>query len=198
MEVKKESTEYNIIKATLFLLDKNSINNTTTKKIAEKAGVSEVTIFRKFKNKNELINIAKKYCYKNFINKIEKILEYDSNTTLKEYLYNIWIECVELSDKNLNMIKITVDEIRENQIEDKVLPKFSNVIINKLTEFFNYLIKKGEIRKINPNVAALTIFSTIFEAIVLWKIYGIEPKKNINIYLNDFFDIFINGITIGD
>ncbi|MDO5825750.1 MAG: helix-turn-helix domain-containing protein [Methanosphaera sp.] len=46
-----ESTEEKIIVATFDILQREGLQKATTKKIAFEAGVNEVTIFRKFKNK---------------------------------------------------------------------------------------------------------------------------------------------------
>lgn len=46
MEIELDKTEQKIVDATIFLLDKEGMNGTTTKKIAKKAEVSEVTVFR--------------------------------------------------------------------------------------------------------------------------------------------------------
>ena len=51
MEVPIDKTSQKIMNATIKLLEKHGITETTTAKIAKTAGVSEVTIFRKFKNK---------------------------------------------------------------------------------------------------------------------------------------------------
>jgi len=48
-----------IINATFNILQKEGIQKATTKKIAAEAGVIEVTIFRNFKNKKNLIEITK-------------------------------------------------------------------------------------------------------------------------------------------
>ena len=55
MEIKLDKTEQKIVDATIFLLNQEGINGTTTKKIAQKAEVSEVTVFRKFKSKDNLL-----------------------------------------------------------------------------------------------------------------------------------------------
>ena len=44
MEIELDKTEQKIVDATIFLLDKEGMNGTTTKKIAKKAEVSEVTV----------------------------------------------------------------------------------------------------------------------------------------------------------
>ena len=59
MNIQTESTEDKIISATFRLIRKDGIDKVTTKKIAAEAGVNEVTIFRKFNNKQNLVEITK-------------------------------------------------------------------------------------------------------------------------------------------
>lgn len=73
MEIELDKTEQKIVDATIFLLDKEGMNGTTTKKIAKKAEVSEVTVFRKFKSKDNLLKIAKIYYSDYFLEKISDI-----------------------------------------------------------------------------------------------------------------------------
>ncbi len=196
MEVNNGSTEDRIIYATIKLLDQYGLSGTTTRKIATEAGVSEVTIFRKFKTKHNLLNITKKFYYDDFLEKVENIFEFDENTDLREYLIDVWKKSVALTDEDLNIMKIGIDELREIPFEDKVLPKFANIILFKLSSFFKLQIEKENIREINPNVAALNILGIILEGIIIWKIYIKEPNGDVDSYLNDFLDIFINGISI--
>ncbi len=51
------STDEKIIKAPFSILQKEGFAKATTKKIAAEAGVNEVTLFRNFKNKNNLVEI---------------------------------------------------------------------------------------------------------------------------------------------
>lgn len=197
MEVNNKSTEDKIIFATLKLLDEKGLAGTTTCKIAEEACVSEVTIFRKFKNKENLFKIAKESYYDDFFIKLDKLFEYDEDIDLKDYFTSIWNNIVVLSDKELDMFKIAIDELRDLSAVDKGLPRLADFIISKLSNFFQKQIDMGKIRNINPDVAALNIFSILFEAIVLWKIYGAHSiERNSDSYLNDFLDIFINGISV--
>jgi hypothetical protein len=65
----KENTEEKIMKATFDILQREGLAKTTTKKIAAEAGVNEVTIFRKFENKKNLINATKEFFLKKFTDK---------------------------------------------------------------------------------------------------------------------------------
>ena len=195
MEIELDKTEQRIVDATIFLLDKEGMNGTTTKKIAKKAEVSEVTVFRKFKSKDNLLKIAKIYYSDYFLEKISDIFINYEDTDLESLLKNTWWKLVNFLDNNLDIIKIALDELMSNPEEEKIFSKFSDEVLKNLTNIFQEQIDKGKIRKINPSAAALTVFSVIVEGIIFWKFESKVSNDDTNKYLDDFLDIFIKGIT---
>lgn len=195
MEIELDKTEQKIVDATIFLLDKEGMNGTTTKKIAKKAEVSEVTVFRKFKSKDNLLKIAKIYYSDYFLEKIGDIFTNYEDTDLESLLKNTWWKLVNFLDNNLDIIKIALDELMSNLEEEKIFSKFSDEVLKNLTNIFQEQIDKGKIRKINPSAAALTVFSVIVEGIIFWKFESKVSNDDTNKYLDDFLDIFIKGIT---
>lgn len=195
MEIELDKTEQKIVDATIFLLDKEGMNGTTTKKIAKKAEVSEVTVFRKFKSKDNLLKIAKIYYSDYFLEKISDIFTNYEDTDLESLLKNTWWKLVNFLDNNMDIIKIALDELMSSPEEEKMFSKFSDEVLKNLTNIFQEQIDKGKIRKINPSAAALTVFSIIVEGIIFWKFESKVSNDDINKYLDDFLDIFINGIT---
>lgn len=195
MEIELDKTEQKIVDATIFLLDKEGMNGITTKKIAKKAEVSEVTVFRKFKSKDNLLKIAKIYYSDYFLEKISDIFTNYEDTDLESLLKHIWGKLVNFLDNNLDIIKIALDELMSNPEEEKIFSKFSDEVLKNLTNIFQEQIDKGKIRKINPSAAALTVFSVIVEGIIFWKFESKVSNDDTNKYLDDFLDIFIKGIT---
>ena len=80
------STDMKIIMATFEILQEEGFAKATTKKIAAKAGVNEVTIFRNFKNKNNLVETTKDYYRQVLILKLEEIFNFAGDETIEEYL----------------------------------------------------------------------------------------------------------------
>ena len=195
MEIELDKTEQKIVDATIFLLDKEGMNGKEKKKIAKKAEVSEVTVFRKFKSKDNLLKIAKIYYSDYFLEKISDIFTNYEDTDLESLLKHIWGKLVNFLDNNLDIIKIALDELMSNPEEEKIFSKFSDEVLKNLTNIFQEQIDKGKIRKINPSAAALTVFSVIVEGIILWEFESIVSNDDTNKYLDDFLDIFINSIT---
>ena len=196
MEVKIGSIEERIINASFEILEKEGISKTTTKKIAQTANVSEVTLFRKFKNKETLINVTKDYYCKSLLEKLNQIFEFREDEKIDEYLINSFHELINLDSNELNMIKVGIREVIKTSKEETILLKISETIIKKLKDFFTIKIKRHEIRNINPEMLAMTIFSIIFEYTILIKVYGKPSQIDIDTYINDFLDITLNGIKV--
>ena len=193
MEV--NDTSQKIIDATINVLNEQGLSGTTTKKIAEKAEVSEVTIFRKFETKDKLIEKSKEVYLQSFLKKLDQLFEVSVNQDLIDFFKDLWYESQRLFDEDINLIKISFEEINIDSLHDKVLPGFSDRIINNLSHIFQEQIDKGKIRTVNPTVAALTIFSVMFESLILLKIYGVKLDQTEDSYVEDFLDIFLNGIS---
>ena len=193
MEVKSGSIEEKIIIASFQIIEKEGISGATTKKIATQAEVSEVTLFRKFKNKQNIIEVAKEYFYNHLIEKLNEIFEFTPEISVEEYLTDCFYELVNLTDTELNIFKIGMEEVRNIPSENKLFLKISETIMEKLKNFFTLKIQRNEMRKINPDIMALTIFGILFESIILWKVYGKTPKYPLDKYIEDFLDIFLNG-----
>jgi AcrR family transcriptional regulator len=190
------STEDRILDATIKLLDEVGLKGATTKRIASEAEVNEVTIFRKFNNKEKLLKAAKERSANRFLEELDSLFDNDESSDVKFYLMTIWKEASKMIDKRINLIRISMEEVRGIPVEEKVLPKISDMISHHLVEYFQKQKKKGLIKNIDPEVAALTIFSVVFQMNIMWKIYEQKPQKNLEKYMENFLEIFLNGIMV--
>ena len=193
-----QDTEDKILDATIKLLDKDGWKGATTKKIASEAGVNEITLFRKFHNKEQLLKAAKKRSASRFLEELDLLFKIDDNGDIKSYLTTIWQNASEMIDKRINLIRISMEEVRGIPLEEKVLPKISKMIIEHLINYFQKKIDQGLIRDIDPEVAALNIFSIVFQMDIVWKIYDQKPPVTNEYIMENFFDIFLNGILVHD
>ena len=98
--INNETTEEKIIEATFKILQKEGVKKATTKKIAAEAGVNEITIFRKFKTKKNLIEIVKEHYMKIFIDKIENIFDFSEDEEIDNYLTSNFNELLNLTDED--------------------------------------------------------------------------------------------------
>lgn len=191
-----QDTEDKILDATIKLLDKVGWKGATTKRIAAEAGVNEVTLFRKFQNKELLLKAAKKRNANKFLEELESLFSIDDSGDIENYLITIWENASKIIAKRINLIRISMEEVRGIPIEEKVLPKISKMIIDHLASYFQKQINKGIICDINPEVAALNIFSIVFQIEIVWKIYNQNPPLDDRFITKNFLEIFLNGILV--
>lgn len=196
MDMEFNSTDEKIITATFGILQKEGVVKATTKRIAAEAGVNEVTIFRKFQNKNNLIEVTKEYYVRLFLEKLERIFDYNEDDTIEEYLHNNFMGLLDLSDEDFSIIKVAIEEVRNIPEKKILMSRITTKVIDKLEEFFIFQIDKEVIREVDSRVLAGMCFSITFQSIILWKIYNKEPSVETTYYAKNFLDILYNGIKI--
>lgn len=196
MDLELDSTSEKIVSATFKLLQKDGSEKATTKKIATEAGVNEVTIFRKFENKKNLIEITKQYYLQVLINTLEEIFVFDEGQTIEEYLKISFYGILNLSDEDFSILKVAMEEVRGVSEKKNLISEVTDVILNKLEEFFKFQIDKGTVREdINPKSLAIMCFSVLFQSVILWKIYDKDLGFETIPYADDIMNILFEGIN---
>ena len=194
MKIEAGSTDEKIVDATFRILQKEGVEKTTTKKIAAEAGVNEVTIFRNFKNKKNLISVVKDYYLNIFIEMLENIFDFDEDEEMDDYLKNNFIELINLPEEKFSIMKIAMEEVREIPDKKLLITTITDAILNKLEEFFTMQREKGNIKDIDPRTIAITCFSITFQSVVLWKTYNKTLDFETEKYGDELLDILYNGI----
>ncbi|MBQ6098379.1 TetR/AcrR family transcriptional regulator [Methanobrevibacter sp.] len=189
------STDEKIIKATFKILQEEGFAKATTKKIAAEAGVNEVTIFRNFKNKNNLVESTKDYYLDLFINQLEEIFEFEEDQGIEEYLKISFFGILNLSDEDFSILRVAMEEVREIPEKKILISDITDVILNKLEAFFKLKIEKGVIREVNPKSLAIMCFGMLFQSVILWKIYNHDLDFETNYYADDLINIMFEGIN---
>ncbi len=194
MGVELDNTEKKIVDATFEILRKEGVEKATTKKIAIAAGVNEVTIFRKFKNKNNLIEITKQYYMNILLSKLEDIFSFKGDEEIDEYLNSNFMGFLNLPEENLSIIKIAMEEVRDISGKKLIISTITNTIIGKLEEYFKLQKEKGNIRDIDTRVLSVMCFSMTFQSIVLWKVYDNTTEVEAIEFGKNYLDMLLNGI----
>lgn len=188
------STDEKIIRATFGILQKEGFTKTTTKKIAAEAGVNEVTIFRNFQNKNNLVEITKEYYLQMLLEKFDEIFDFKDDDEIEGYLQSNFVGLLNLSDNDFSIVKVAMEEVRDVPEKKQLISRITNTVIGKLEEFFKSQIEKGKIRDVDSRVLAAMCFSITFQSIILWRVYDKNPSVEANQYADRFLDILYNGI----
>jgi hypothetical protein len=67
-------------------------------------------------------------------------------------------------------------------------------MLDNLAKYFDDQTEKGNMRDVDPEVAALSFFSFIFYMNFIYKLNGQDTAVNRGMMLEEFIDIFINGV----
>ena len=189
------STDEKILRATFSILQSEGFAKATTKKIAAEAGVNEITIFRNFKNKSNLVSATKNYYLEVLIIKLNEIFDFDEDEGIEEYLKISFYGILNLSEEDISIMRIAMEEVREDENKKNLISDVTDVILNKLEEFFKIKIEKGIIREVNPKSLAVMCFGMLFQSVILWKIYGKDLDFDSNYYADDLLDIMFKGVN---
>ena len=188
------STDEKIIKATFGILQKEGVTKATTKKIAAEAGVNEVTIFRNFQNKNNLIEVTKEFYLGKFLKKLEEIFDFNDDDDIEGYLQSNFVGLLSIPENDFSIVKVAMEEVRDTPGRKQLISRISATVIDKLEEFFKFQIEKGKIRSVDARVLAGMSFSITFQSVILWNVYDLEPSVETDKYAKNFLDILYNGI----
>ncbi|WP_280771025.1 TetR/AcrR family transcriptional regulator [Salipaludibacillus daqingensis] len=140
-----DETKEKILNAAIDIMHLKGYSSATVREIAAEAGVSEMTLFRKFSNKQELLNgIIKKY---SFAFSMKKIFTEELTYDLKTDLANVSKTYQTFMEKNKKIVLLAYkecnihDEISEGLTENPKLVK--TYLCNYLAE----MVKKGKVAK---------------------------------------------------
>ena len=194
MLFERENTEEKIITATFNIIQKEGVQKATTKKIAAEAGVNEVTIFRKFENKKNLIEATKDYYMTKLLSKLEETFDFDEEDSIEEYLKRSFHGIMDFSEEDFSIIRVAMQEINGESDKKLLISRITDTIINKMEEFFKLQLEKGEIKNVNSKAISVMCFSIIFQSTILWQIYGNTVEIETYYFADDYLDIIFNGI----
>lgn len=167
-----KKTEENILKAATKLFSEDGYNGVSTKRIAKEAGVNEITIFRKFNTKSELLQaVIRDFAYEGNI--IQKI-KHDITGNLKEDLH-IFAEVYYMFLKNnIKMYKIQIKEMSEDG------EKFTNSIdyVNFMKAYLQKEVDKGTFKG-DPQMIASGLVAMII-GVFTFKVYNPDIYKEVS------------------
>ncbi len=195
---REQKTELNtrdkILKAAQKLFARNGYDGTTTKELAEKAGIAEGTLFRHFTNKKAvLVEVATQGWIELLTDLLTELSEMASYEAISHVMYK---RMLRLGD-NYDMMRVCFMEV---QFHPDLRDRIQAEVVSKMTDvaeaFFQTAMDRGVYRKMNPRVIA-QVFLGMFvvagfshETIVQPGASPVEMKD----MAEGLADIFLNGV----
>ncbi len=134
----------------------------TTAEVAERAGISEGTIYRRFSEKIELFRAAMELPYPTWIDMLDdRVGEGD----LRQNLIDISIGMVDFFEETIPKINMIMSAGDFDPAEDMIRNQPESppaVTLRKFTEFFERERKLGRIQPCDPEIVARTLLGSFF------------------------------------
>lgn len=187
------STEDKIIEATVELVSEKGYKGATTRKIAQRAGVNEVTIFRHFGNKKGIVEaIIQKYAFvdlleNTFAEKVVWDIEKDLKMLVREYQA--------LLDQKKTIILLGLKESDQFTELNDLLKQIPQKYIEIITDYFVKMIEKEKIKKVDPYITATNfVFINFGYFLTKTRIDSETNGLSIDDFINKNIDTFIQTL----
>jgi AcrR family transcriptional regulator len=187
-----EETRARILAATREIFERNGTRGTTTREVAERAGVNEATLFRHFGSKAALIGAMREdacglEAIRNLLGRLEGT---DIDADIKVLAYHA--VKVMASQRALMCIALAEDAIEAGP-PDFDAPEWRGPrqVLEMLTEYFSARIAEQRIAGEAPLMARI-FMGMMFQLVVARKLWGNEPMDHGTI--DAIVDVFLNGV----
>jgi AcrR family transcriptional regulator len=200
MAVKDEE----ILKAAMKTIVREGYDGATTKLIADEAGINEVTLFRKFHSKENILQAV-------IMQQRDNALQALTSAFLSREIYEddkgnaprIATTLTELGDRLIEFMKTRMDlmillmsEGRRKPSVAKVISSIPQDMIVQLRKLFEEQMRLKKIRDVDPQLAAVTFLGFLFYYSLMKELFNDKVIKENKGILDGFVDIFLNGVRI--
>lgn len=195
-ETVRKTVEDRILDAAMMIFSENGYKGATTIKIAEKAEVNEITIFRKFKSKENLLKTVIEKNLRETLETLDYILCKEKSADVEICIKTLATTLKEFLDEKIDFIfMLTTEGRKRSEIMDSFI-QFRRKLVEHLSEYFLEQMNQGHIRKVDPDLLAMMLFSFIFNKSLSDEIYHEHFLKADPEALKEYTDILMRGIVI--
>jgi AcrR family transcriptional regulator len=191
-----DDTRDRILKAAADIISRRGYARATTRAIAEAAGVNEVTLFRHFGNKRNLLAemIQKHSALPNLTFIIENQLTGDYRQDLV-HLATVFYHAITERKEALRLMLCEARELPEVQ---EIIVKVPDLLRKLLTRYFQEKIEANLIRNTNPEVMAQGFLGMFFSYGIAREMLDskIAPEISEEAIITEFVDIFVGGTIL--
>lgn len=191
----KKKTRDEILRATFELISDKGYLGTTTREIAQRAGVAEITLFRHFGSKERLFEeVLNRY---SFLPRLREMIPDLKKTPLREGLITLGITFLKTLQEKRGMVKIMLSEVNiyPDQVRE-VYDRFIATLLDTLSGYFDSLIKEGTVREVDTLFASRAFLGMIYSFFLAEEIIKGRTlsDKNAEKTIAEFVDIYLNGV----
>jgi len=192
--MKKKATKQRLLESMLQLVSQKGYLGATTREISQRAGVTELTLFRHFGTKEKLFEeLLSSYA---FLPRLKELMPELASLGYEEALSLIAVRFLLTLKERKSMMKILLSEIHiYPEKVKKMYRSYVNEVLTTLAHYFVSIQEKGLLRNVSPEIAARTFLGMLvnyFRTEEIMKENGMT-KKRMEQNVDAMVDIFING-----
>ncbi|MCJ7561770.1 MAG: TetR/AcrR family transcriptional regulator [Thermoplasmata archaeon] len=186
-----------ILKAALEVFGSKGFTAATTKEIAERAGVNEVTVFRQFKSKNTLFFAV--LTEKSALKDIVEHVRFDADAPLEELIVHNVRTALTVLQENRHLFMVVLGDAWRYPKSRRML---SETVMQRgiefLTSMMARLVEEGRIRKIRPEVAARALMGMVQGYFITRYMLGGDDPDPVEdeTYIRGFASVFVDGVRL--
>jgi len=187
-------TEQRILDAAMKVFAEDGFEGARTRKIAELAGVNEVTLFRKFQSKENILRVVMMKNRDIVLQALDPVFLNENRENFQVNLHSLCENIMKIIEERIDMMVILIAESRKKPEIAQILAPVPKMILMRLTDYFEQQQKQGKMRNVNPKVAALACISYLFYSNLLRRMLRDNNLSGSKEEFEAFIDIFLNGI----
>jgi TetR/AcrR family transcriptional repressor of mexJK operon len=187
-----EETRARILAATREIFERNGTRGTTTREVAERAGVNEATLFRHFGSKAALIGAMREDACG--IEAIRNLLGGLDGTDIAVDIKALAYHAVKVMAAQRALMCIALaEDVLESGPQDLDAPEWRGPrqVLELLTEYFADRIAEHRIAG-DPPLMARIFMGMMFQLVIARKLWGNDPTDHGTI--DAIVDVFLNGV----
>jgi AcrR family transcriptional regulator len=189
-----EEIEQRILDAAMNVFFEKGYDGATTRKIAEKAGVNEVTLFRRFQSKENILLAVIAERHEAVLRALDSILLIENGTRLADCLRSLGHELTQFINERVGWIVLLIREGRRWPELQEALSSIPKAIVERLVSYFEQEMQLGNMRKVDARTAALTFVSHVFYIGLAGTLFE-EMSGDTEKEFDGFIDILIKGVS---
>jgi AcrR family transcriptional regulator len=185
-----EDTRSKILEATRDIYSLKGFRGTTTREVAERAGVNEATLFRHFGNKEALIEAMFHSACDEDPSALADFFQ-GSTGDVAQDLRKLALHALERMAAKRDLILIALAEEPRDPTAFNMMWRSPSAVYEGLTRYFSIAVERGAVRG-DPAVLARFFMGMLFAHVMGRRIFGTQSFEDVADYC---IDIFLNGIA---
>lgn len=193
-----EERRQHLIRTAIQVFSKKGLRGTTTRELAEAAGVCEALLYRHFKSKDEFYDAI--IDYKSREARAESVVAWDQAARQRDdraVLVALGWDILRQYEKDPAYIRLLLySALEKHELSDKFFHRQVRPYYEFLIQYFRDRIEEGAFRKVDPAAAAMSWYGMVHHFGLVRNLLGRDfVRRGIQRTLEEFALIFLKGIT---